>query len=360
MLPMVPNTSVPFLELGSNGTILEDCNYTESWNWLHSLQPAYMSAICALGVVGNSFVLCVFWLQGKHLTVADVYLSNLAAADLVMSVCLPFWVVTVAQGFQWSFGTLLCKLVNTAISMNYYCSILFLVVVSVDRYLALVKPMSFGRRRSWSQAKRVCFTIWALGFLLSVPDLLFRSVKQFPDLGVDACYLNYPHNSWKVQKNITTNTVGFLIPLPVISFCVYHIIRALQDTEFPRYSKERRASCLVLIVLVAYCICLFPHQVVTFLDTLDYFEVTSGCLWGHVLDIGTQLACYLAYGNSALNPFLYVIVGNHFRRRAKQMFRQVLNHGVKDRAVNLISATKFSHSSKLSLEQIKIQSPLTV
>ncbi|KPP62334.1 B2 bradykinin receptor-like, partial [Scleropages formosus] len=287
-LPMILNTSVPFWDLGSNETDAVDCNYTTGWNWLYSLQPAYMSMICILGLVGNSFVLCVFCLHSKHLTVADVYLSNLAAADLVMAMCLPFWAVTVAQGFQWSFGVSLCKVVSTAIAMNYSCSVLFLVVVSVDRYLALVKPMSFGRRRDRALAKKVCFTIWAIGFLLGLPDLLFRSVKWFPDLKVDGCYLAYPHDSWRVQRNMTANTVGFLIPLPIILFCGYHIICALhknQGGNFPGDRKEKKASYLVLIVLAAYFICLLPHQIVRFLDTLDYFEVTLGCYWGHVLDI---------------------------------------------------------------------------
>ncbi len=152
------------------------CNETVAWIWLSSLHPPFLALISILGVLGNSLVLCVFCLQRKPCSVADVYLGNLAAADLIMLLCLPFWTVTIAQEYQWNFSELLCKVICTAISMNYYCSILFLVLVSVDRYLALVKPMNPSKLRCPKFAKRICVVIWMVGFVFSLPTLLFRKV----------------------------------------------------------------------------------------------------------------------------------------------------------------------------------------
>ncbi|XP_028809302.1 B2 bradykinin receptor [Denticeps clupeoides] len=312
----------------SPGPSDENCSeYEGSWRLLSSLQPAFLSLISAVGVVANSFVLAVFCLQRKPCSVPDVYLGNLAAADLVMVLCLPFWAVTTANQFHWVFGELLCKLVNVAISMNYFCSVLFLLLVSVDRYLALVRPMCPSRLRRPVWAKRVCLGIWILGFLLSLPILLFRTVASFSEYGVDACFLAYPHQAWRVQRNVTVNLVGFLVPLPVVAFCSVHIIKALKDGSvamMPGVRTERKATQLVLVVLVVFVVCWTPYQLQRFLDTLDFFQVTAGCLWGHILDIGEQLFTYLAYSNSAVNPFLYVIVGKHFRRRAKVVFQQLL------------------------------------
>ncbi|XP_035534848.1 B2 bradykinin receptor [Morone saxatilis] len=308
---------------------LDHCsNYTEAWLWLSSLQPAYLGLISLVGLVGNGLVLSVFCLQRKPCTVADVYLGNLAAADLIMMSCLPFWAVTIAQGYQWDFGEVLCKLVNVTISMNYICSILFLMLVSVDRYLALVKPMSPSRLRRASWAKRICLGIWSLGFLLTLPTLLFRTVSHIEDPGVDACILAYPHPVWRLHHNITSNILGFLIPVLVVACCTRHIVAALNNrgTEgLPGVRAEKKTTHLVLAVLAVFLFCWTPHQVMRFLDTMDYFQVTPGCLWGHVLDIGIQLSTYLAYSNSAVNPFLLVIVGKHFRKRAKEVFGKTLN-----------------------------------
>uniref|UniRef100_A0A672L4I2 B2 bradykinin receptor n=1 Tax=Sinocyclocheilus grahami TaxID=75366 RepID=A0A672L4I2_SINGR len=303
------------------------CNDTVAWIWLSSLQPPFLAIISILGVLGNSLVLCVFCLQRKPCSVADVYLGNLAAADLIMVLCLPFWTVTIAQGYQWNFSQLLCKVICTAISMNYYCSILFLVLVSVDRYLALAKPMNPSKLRYPKWAKRICVVIWMVGFVLSLPTLLFRRVGFFPFIGVDACYLEYPHPAWVLQRNITTNFVGFLLPLPIISLCTFHVVRALKNRGLviqPRVQTERKATQLVLTVLTVFLLCWTPFQLVRFLETLDYFQLISGCLWENVLQIGNELATYLGYSNSAINPFLYVIVGSHFRKRAQGVFQGLL------------------------------------
>ncbi|XP_022622058.1 B2 bradykinin receptor-like [Seriola dumerili] len=343
------------------GPELDPCgNYTEAWLWLSSLQPAFLGLISVMGLLGNSLVLCVFCLQRKPCTVADVYLGNLAAADFVMISCLPFWAVTIAQGYQWDFGEILCKLVNVVISMNYICSVLFLMLVSMDRYLALVKPLCPSRLRRAAWAKRICLGIWILGFLFSLPILLFRTVTYVKDASVDACILDYPHPAWRLHHNISRNVVGFLIPVLVVVYCTRHIVAALNDrgaSGLPGVRAERKAAYLVLAVLAVFLFCWTPHQVMLFLDTLDYFEVTPGCLWGHVLDIGIQLSTYLAYSNSALNPFLFVIVGQHFRRKAKEVFGKTLNPWSKDMSylsVSFTSVNRLNEIQHVNIEKLDI------
>ncbi|XP_059212505.1 B2 bradykinin receptor isoform X2 [Centropristis striata] len=287
----------------------------------------------------------------KPCTVADVYLGNLAAADLVMITCLPFWVVTIARGYQWEFGEVLCKLVNVAISMNYICSVLFLTLVSVDRYLALVKPMSTSRLRRAAWAKHICLGIWSLGFLFTLPVLLFRTVMHVEDPGVDACILHYPHPAWRLHHNITRNVLGFFIPVLVMAYCTCYIVTVLGERGtrgFPGVRVERKATYLVLVVLAVFLFCWTPYQVMLFLDTLDYFQVTPGCLWGHVLDIGIQLSAYLAYSHSAINPFLFVIVGKHFRRRAKEAFSRTFY-----RTVSSTSMNRFNETQRLSIRNFE-------
>ncbi|XP_020784110.2 B2 bradykinin receptor-like [Boleophthalmus pectinirostris] len=301
-----------------------ECNQTAAWSWLYSMQPFYMSTICFLGILGNAFVLAVFILEKHRRSVADIYLGNLALADLLMLSCLPFWVVAIVNRFHWTFGQAMCQIVNVVIGMNYYCSVLFLTLVSVDRYLVLTQPLSHGRHRQAIWAKIICAVIWIAGVLLSFPAILFRSVRYLPHLDVEACYLEYPHDGWRLRFNFTVIIVGFLIPVPVASYTSFHIVKVLRNSQnISNKGKgtERKAAFLVLIVLAVFIVCWLPYQVVIFLDTLDYFNVVAGCTWGDVLDIGEQLATYVGYSNSTLNPFLYVIVGKQFKQRAKDVLK---------------------------------------
>ncbi|XP_041950271.1 B2 bradykinin receptor [Alosa sapidissima] len=339
---------------------VDNCTNIEGfWELLATLQPIYLTLISAIGLLGNGFVLCIFCLQRKaSCSVPDVYLGNLAAADLVLVICLPFWAVTIANNFDWVFGVLFCKLVSVAIYMNYFCSVLFLVLVSVDRYLALVQPMrpSCLRRAPW--AKRICLAIWLLGLLLSLPVLLFRTVAYVPEARASACFLAYPHQGWRVQHNITVNVVGFLVPLPVVTFCTYHIIKALRNggpvgVAARGMRNERKATQLVLAVLIVFVFCWMPYQVVRALDTIDYFRVKTSCWWGDFMDVSEQLVVYLAYSNSAVNPFLYVIVGKHFRRKARAVLKQCWPYRSKGNASFSGNASSLSRETrKISLNRI--------
>ncbi|XP_010877017.1 B2 bradykinin receptor [Esox lucius] len=302
------------------------CPEAEEWEWLHTIQPAYILAISVLGILGNVFVLLVFCLHKKACTVAEIYLSNLAAADLLLVSCLPFWAVNVANGFDWPFGSLLCRLVSLGIKMNAYCSIYFVVLVSMDRYVALVHAMSHGRMRRPSYAKLSCLLVWSFGLLLGTPTLLFRAVEWFQEFQVNACYLNYPSTQVGLTFDVMLTVFGFAIPVSVISYCTCQIMQALNNQAMERFNAEhteRKATMLVLAVLLAFLICWVPFHVVTALDVLMRAEVISGCLLSNNLEISNQVFNYLAFFNSVLNPVLYVIVGKNFRKKVKETFGQL-------------------------------------
>ncbi|XP_048830047.1 B2 bradykinin receptor-like [Brienomyrus brachyistius] len=302
------------------------CPSSAAWEWLYTMQPVYMITICVLGIAGNVFVLAVFSLHRKACTVAEFYLGNLAAADLVLLSCLPFWAVNVANGFNWQFGTIMCRLVNMGVIINMYCSIYFLVLVSTDRYVALVHAMSLGRMRRILYARLSSLAVWALGIIMSIPVLKFRTVEYYPEYNVNACYLKYPSLDVELICDILLIIIGFLIPFSVISYCTCKIIQTLKNQKIRKLSavnREKKATILVLCVLFAFVLCWIPFHSVTFLHVLLRFNILVGCEIENILEISNQVFTYLAFSNSVLNPVLYVIVGKNFRRKVKKLSEQM-------------------------------------
>ncbi|KAA0711655.1 B2 bradykinin receptor [Triplophysa tibetana] len=319
LTPLSPSVS-------ANLTNETQCPNLEIWNWLYVMQPAYMFIICVLGILGNVFVLLVFCLHKKACTVAEVYLGNLAAADLLLVACLPFWAVNIANGFAWPFGSLMCRLVNTGIRMNMFCSIYLLVLVSGDRYVALVHAMSRGRMRRPRYAKLSCVAIWCLGLVLNIPTLHFRDTQHIPELNVTACILMYPSAEVGLACDILLILLSFVVPLLVISYCTWKIVRALHAQVMERFNAqntERKATLLVLVVLTAFLLCWVPFHLVTVLDILLRLGALGGCSVEAGVDISNQISTYLALSNSVLNPVLYVIVGKNFRKKVKEVTKQL-------------------------------------
>lgn len=308
-----------------NITNSTECPDHEGWEWLDASQPVYIMLITVLGIVLNVFVLMVFFFHKKPCTVAEIYLSNLAAADLVLMCCLPFWAVNVSNGYNWPFGRALCKMVNMGIKLNMFGSIYFIVLVSIDRYIALVHPMSHGRMRRPKYAKLACFLMWCLGFILSIPTIIYREVQYFSEYDVNACFLDYPNDTVWLNLDGMLVIFGFIIPISIISFCTIKIIRALKTQAVERFSAEKteqRATTLILAVLLAFLICWVPFHIVTVVDLLLKIGSLRLCSLSAALEICNQIFTYLGLFNSALNPLLYVIVGKNFRKKARELFKQ--------------------------------------
>lgn len=317
-----------------NGTPSQtsSCSHSEVWGWLNTIQAPFLWVLFVLAALENIFVLSIFCLHKSSCTVAEIYLGNLAVADLILACGLPFWAITIANNFDWLFGEALCRIVNTMVYMNLYSSICFLMLVSIDRYLALVKTMSMGRMRGVRWAKLYSLVIWGCALLLSSPMLAFRTMKDYREEGfnVTACVIIYPSRTWEVFTNILLNCVGFLLPLSVITFCTVQIMQVLRNNEMQQFKEiqtEKKATVLVLAVLLLFVVCWLPFQVSTFLDTLLRLGILSGCWDEHVVDILTQVSSYVAYSNSCLNPLVYVIVGKRFRKKSREVYWRLCRRG---------------------------------
>ncbi|NXC32655.1 BKRB2 protein, partial [Campylorhamphus procurvoides] len=315
----------------SNNSRVDQTNPYECLNedvqkWLDDFQPGFFWFIFILGAVENSFVLSVLCFHKSSCTVAEIYLANMALADLMFVCVLPFWAINVSNNFHWPFGLFLCKAVNSMSYMNFYSSIYFLTLVSIDRYLALVKTMSLGRMRRTVCAKRNSVVIWTCALLICSPTMVFRNLRYFEEYNITACVLVYPTSYWEPTNNCLLNIVGFVIPFCVITFCTIQIIKALRSSELQKMKvvqTERRATVLVLTVLLLFIICWLPFQISTFIDTIRYFAPTFKCL-ENINEIVTQIAVCCAFSNSCLNPVLYVIVGKHFQKKAVEFYTGLL------------------------------------
>ncbi|KAL3049367.1 hypothetical protein OYC64_008767 [Pagothenia borchgrevinki] len=303
---------------------------TAEWELVRTIIPPYIFTLSLLGLLLNIFVLGVFFAHKDRLTVAEIYLSNLALADIILLCALPFWAMNILNNFNWPYGDALCKLVNSIIILHFYTNIFTLVMISIDRYLALVKTMKARWLRRTLYAKVICFLLWMLALALSTPTMVHRKVTYIQEIGTMSCILDYSQgDSWKLAHQILMNVVGFVLPVLVIVFSSGNIIKALvQRKERVAFHdiNDTKATVLVYAVTLLFLLCWGPFQVFTFLDTLCDVRVLDEELWFHALDIGTQVSAYLAFLNSALNPLLYVFSGQYFRRKVSAIYRRTRHY----------------------------------
>ncbi|XP_051801570.1 LOW QUALITY PROTEIN: B2 bradykinin receptor-like [Acanthochromis polyacanthus] len=296
-------------------------------DWIFTGIPVYILIISVLGILLNVFVLVVFWLHKKACTVAEIYLSNLAAADLFLMSPFPVLAVIAGTKYDLHLSETVCKLVPFSVNINVYCSIIILALVSTDRYLALVHPLTDGRMRRPFYAKVACVLVWGVCFLLNVPTAMYRKAVDDPERNFTTCNLNFPSPSmYVVFQGI--RVFIFFIPTFIISFCTLKIIQlgrweGTLKKELNAQKKEQKATTLVLVVLLAFLICWVPTYVVSILYLLSGVNIVNGCHFFNNLKKCQVTFTSLALSNSVLNPILYVIVGTNFQTKVKELFMQM-------------------------------------
>ncbi|XP_036375323.1 C-C chemokine receptor type 9a [Megalops cyprinoides] len=282
--------------------------------------PLYWS-IFILGAVGNLLVVWIYLhFRNRLKTMTDVYLLNLAVADLLFLGTLPFWAADATQG--WYFGHVMCKLVSAVYKINFFSSMLLLTCISVDRYIAIVRATKAqnSKRKMLLYSKVVCVVVWLLAAALALPEFLFAQVKEFD--GNSYCSMVY----WANQNNRTKILVlslqicmGFCLPFLVMFFCYFVIIRTLlQAKNFEKHKALR----VILAVVAVFVLSQLPYNSVLVVEAAQAANTTiTDCEEARRFDIASQVMKSLAYLHSCLNPFLYAFIGVRFRKDLAKIFQ---------------------------------------
>ncbi|NXC41685.1 BKRB1 protein, partial [Penelope pileata] len=327
-----PLLSVPFSnqsENESNSTICPDLH--DWWEIVYYLVPKYIDTICFIGMLGNLLVLFIYSAHKSPLKIAEIYFMNLAVADLIFLICLPFWAENIRNKYNWPFGSFLCRSTCTSIRLNMYTSIYLLVAVSLDRYLTFVHTLTHRRIHNKTVAEGICLLTWFFGILVSIPTFMFRTVKHYPLWNISACSLDFPTPLWITADRLVFNIVGFALPSTAIVFFNFYTIRFLREhtreqrafrTKSCKDHKDTKATRLIFLVVLMFLLCWTPYHLFTFLDILFQMKVVKGCFWEEFLNFGEQFSSTLAITNSCINPMIYVFAGKYFRQKALEVFSQ--------------------------------------
>lgn len=133
-----------------------------------------------LGFPGNLFVVWSVFCQVKKRSVTCVLVLNLAMADAFVLLSAPLFLRYLAGGRGWEFGSAACKLVHYLSCVNMYVSIYLILLMSMDRWLAVSRPFLSQRMRTKRSLLVLLLGVWVLAFVLAVPMLFYRRwVKIF-------------------------------------------------------------------------------------------------------------------------------------------------------------------------------------
>ncbi|XP_016310069.1 chemokine XC receptor 1-like [Sinocyclocheilus anshuiensis] len=206
------------------------------------LIPFFFTAVVVLSCIGNILVLVFLALYKSLRCLTNVFILNLVLSDLLFTFGLPFWASYYISG--WTFGEVGCKAVKFFFYVGFYSSVLFLTLMTVQRYMAVVHPLSdWERCRCFSVAP---FIIWMLsGTAALLVSLRSQVLEHEGNLYCEFDSIQVKHAAVYLQN------VFFLIAFCIMGFCQVRMFQTIAQSRTKRRHKAiKLIFCIGLVFFI--------------------------------------------------------------------------------------------------------------
>ena len=286
-----------------------------------------------IGFIGNSLGLYIICKKcgikaATHLLIANLACSNL----LIVFIVIPTSVSFLYNGHYWLSGisgTVTCKISQYLFVFPIATSILTILVVSIDRFFAVCHPM---RGQLFRKPKKMTATIWICAAIVTSPIIVIFKVTPFPSPEIKWSCSQYfgqdPQLADTLSKVYYASLFALLYLLPLLIITVLYTIIGykLYNRSIPGMSRsptfrdrversKRKVAKVMVMIVTAFAICWFPAHAVHYYVTFQKEAVSRIPLYA------ISLLLWISHSNSAIDPFLYILLSHNFQRE----FRKIIN-----------------------------------
>ncbi|XP_077996390.1 adenosine receptor A2a-like [Glandiceps talaboti] len=305
------NTSESLIGVNGSGNgtdVMYDPNRTLAYIIVTITTTAIISTI----IFGNALVILSIYRFQALKTINNYFICSLACADLVA-------ILTAVNNAGMALGRIpyhgniyYCMLQAIAFQEGCQISIIHLLVIAIDRHLAITSPLTYPVKMTLRRAKWTIFVIWIIPVIYLT--VLYPCIQATNDIGqnihCDMRGIIPPEFTmfWAVSFFISPFIIMFILYLHIFWIAKKHSrqIAVQQHTfETATFKKALKATKTLAIVIGAFAICWIP--LATMVSFVPKFSAECGTPWLFYIVFS------LAVSNSAVNPAIYAWRNREFR-----------------------------------------------
>lgn len=310
------------------------CPEPNSTGYVKGVKAVAYITVILLSLFGNVVVIHVVQKNQRMRTITNYLIINMALADLLTTVfnMLPtlYWIFSGLDAWAvggW-LGQTLCKLLNFAQSVSVTVSVLSLCAIAFDRFFAITWPLK--RVITFRVAKCIITSSWLSSITIAGPQLyvLTTTGKQ----GLAQCVEIWvpPFNQATAARDYTIALFVLLyaLPLAIIAFLYTVIMFKLWRRRTPGQElilnqenmekTNRKVLKMLVTVVIVFALSWLPLYVRMFV----MFAESDRFVCGLPYDMDF-LTLFFGHANSAINPFIYVIFNENYRKGFKTVLSTV-------------------------------------
>ncbi|XP_070978695.1 trace amine-associated receptor 13c-like [Oncorhynchus clarkii lewisi] len=282
----------------------------------------FFSFISAVTVFLNLLVIISISHFKQLHTTTNLLILSLAVSDLLVGlIVIPVMTVATMEPC-WGFGEYFCVFHAYFVSLCTSLSLGNLVIISIDRYVAVCDPLLYHSKITTSRITHCISITWCCCIIYRAANIQYFVNVQVPSRCLKEC-TTVEGSIW---VNITDLVITMVVPCSVIITLYLKIFVVARSQARKVFSKEaarvsgvktvqankseRKATKTLAIVVFNYLICWIPSLFVFF-----FFSVLIDNLLSYFIR-------FLSFVNSLINPIIYAFLYPWFKVTAKLILRR--------------------------------------
>ncbi|KAJ8257216.1 hypothetical protein GJAV_G00183160 [Gymnothorax javanicus] len=280
--------------------------------WQFKLMAAYMFFLILFGLPVNGLTLVVTAQHKKLRQPLNFILVNLAFAGLIMvffgfTTCF----YTSLYGYM-ALGTMGCAIEGFMSTLGGQVSLWSLVVLAIERYIVVCKPMGSFKFTSTHAMVGIAFT-WVMALSCAVPPLVGWS-RYIPEgmqcsCGPDYYTLNPDYNNESYVMYLFV--CHFSIPVFLIFFtygnlvCTVKAAAAQQQDSASTQKAEKEVTRMVILMVLGFLVAWTPYA-----SYAAYIFFNKGVAF---TPQSMAVPAFFSKTSALFNPVIYVLLNKQFR-----------------------------------------------